>query len=189
MKTCEVVENDVKCENKHRSKGMCEKHYRRSWKHGDPLKVMVVYEKREHEAWCPTCKAWLPKSEFSQSSARPNGLQARCKSCHSDAWLAQRFNLTREQWNQMLADQGGGCAICGSTEPYGRGSWHVDHDHKCCPESGKSCGECVRSLLCQGCNRGMGYFSDDPDRLLAAAAYLLSDSNIQTPTTREVPAV
>ena len=180
MRTCEIDG----CDEKHRSKGMCEKHYHRAWKHGDPLKVGIVFEKREHEKWCPPCEAWLPKSKFSQSSVRSDGLQGICKSCHSDAWLKNKFNLTRDQWNQMLADQGGACAACGTTEPGGKGTWHVDHDHRCCPATGKSCGECVRGLLCQGCNRGMGYLNDDPDRLLAAAAYLLSNSKKPTHTER-----
>lgn len=36
-KTCSVIENDEKCEAKHIAKGMCRKHYRRWYEHGDPL--------------------------------------------------------------------------------------------------------------------------------------------------------
>lgn len=39
MRTCEVVEDGVKCEGKHHSKGMCEKHRERHKRHGDPLVV------------------------------------------------------------------------------------------------------------------------------------------------------
>jgi hypothetical protein len=73
----------------------------------------------------------------------------------------------------MLAAQGGGCAICGATEPGGRGTFHVDHDHGCCAGTNrKTCGSCVRGLLCNGCNIGLGAFADDTTRLAAAIAYL-----------------
>jgi hypothetical protein len=49
----------------------------------------------------------------------------------------------------------------------------VDHDHACCPGA-KSCGKCVRSLLCASCNKGIAMFADEPQRLDAAAAYLRS---------------
>lgn len=82
----------------------------------------------------------------------------------------QRFKLTREAFDALLAKQGG-CAICGATEP-GRTYWHVDHDHTCCPGSEKTCGNCVRGILCGTCNIGLGAFKDDPDRLTSAARYL-----------------
>lgn len=91
--------------------------------------------------------------------------------------LKAKFGLSLEDYDRMLAEQGGGCAICGATEPGGRGSFHVDHDHACCPGK-KSCGKCVRSLLCTNCNSGLGRFHDDPDRLMAAVAYLLSRRDV-----------
>ena len=37
MRTCEVVENDVKCGKKQYCRGMCPKHYHRWRRYGDPL--------------------------------------------------------------------------------------------------------------------------------------------------------
>ncbi|WP_435613304.1 endonuclease domain-containing protein [Streptomyces sp. bgisy159] len=71
----------------------------------------------------------------------------------------------------MLAEQGGVCAVCGHLDPAGR-ELAVDHDHSCCPDAAKSCGNCVRGLLCWPCNVGIGHLRDDPEILTAAAAYL-----------------
>lgn len=82
-----------------------------------------------------------------------------------------RFNITVDHYASMLAEQGGCCAICGTDNPAGRGEWHIDHDHSCCPGQ-RSCGKCVRGLLCNYCNIGLGHFNDDLDRLMNAMRYL-----------------
>lgn len=85
--------------------------------------------------------------------------------------LKKRNGITLDQYEQMLAAQGGCCAICGTDDP-GQRSFHVDHDHACCPSSKKACGNCTRSLLCGNCNKGLGLLRDDPELLRLAAAYL-----------------
>lgn len=89
--------------------------------------------------------------------------------------LKAKHGLTVEEYAEKLERQGGGCAICGTKLPGGKskGRFYVDHDHDCCP-SGTSCPACQRGLLCSPCNVGLGAFGDDVDRLMAAAAYLLS---------------
>ena len=70
-----------------------------------------------------------------------------------------RFGITEEQFDELLEAQGHACAIC-------RATFHgqricVDHDHACCPvpASGhtRSCGECIRGLLCVRCNTWLGW--------------------------------
>jgi hypothetical protein len=79
----------------------------------------------------------------------------------------------------MTKDQDGRCAICRRDDPgTHHGYWHIDHDHKCCPTSGRGCGSCVRGLLCGSCNLGLGHFADDPARLDAAAMYLRRYANV-----------
>lgn len=95
-----------------------------------------------------------------------------CDECLSDPVRLQRFRrygITQQQYDAAMD---AGCAICGARDR----KLHVDHDHSCCPQHGghgpKTCGECVRGLICGPCNRGLGLFGDDPDLLTSAAEYL-----------------
>lgn len=91
--------------------------------------------------------------------------------------LMKHYRMTLEQFEEMLAEQGGVCAGCGADEPGGHGTWHVDHNHDCCPGR-TSCGECIRALLCAKCNQALGLLNDDPDILRALADYLESHQTI-----------
>lgn len=84
--------------------------------------------------------------------------------------LRARFQMTPEQYGELLALQSGVCAICRRPENDGR-HLAVDHDHSCCP--GKvTCGRCVRGLLCFACNSALGRFNDDREVIARALAYL-----------------
>jgi hypothetical protein len=85
------------------------------------------------------------------------------------AGLLHKYGLTREQYDALLEQQLGLCAICYSP-PKGR-EFDVDHDHRCCPGI-RSCGKCIRGLLCSPCNRAVGYFRDDPVLMRRAITYL-----------------
>lgn len=81
--------------------------------------------------------------------------------------LKRTYGITLEQYEQMLTDQGGNCAIClkpetGKTQ-YGVKSLAVDHCHK----TGK-----IRGLLCEKCNRAIGQLHDDVDVLRRAIDYI-----------------
>jgi hypothetical protein len=79
----------------------------------------------------------------------------------------------------MWAEQGGLCANQGcATEltDSGVGGAHIDHDHACCPGH-KSCGACVRGILCHACNKALGLLYDDPERIAGLLAYLESHSS------------
>lgn len=77
--------------------------------------------------------------------------------------LKRTFGITPEDYDGMLAAQGGGCGICGKP-PRDDISLHVDHDHG----SGA-----IRGLLCFDCNAGLGKFRERDDLLLRAAAYVI----------------
>lgn len=77
---------------------------------------------------------------------------------------ATQYSINVDKLNYMLSK---GCDICGSYEKL-----CVDHDHSCCSDRNTSCGECIRGILCDKCNRALGYMMDDPERLIKAAEYL-----------------
>ena len=79
--------------------------------------------------------------------------------------IVKSYGLTLERYDEILALQGGGCAICHSKEAKTKrnGRFCVDHDHK----TGK-----VRGLLCAPCNRGIGLLQDSIGVLESATNYL-----------------
>lgn len=88
------------------------------------------------------------------------------KECRAAVLYEAKSVLTQVQYQEVFARQGGRCAICGATAPGGpktHDRLYADHDHT----TGRS-----RGLLCHNCNRGLGLFGDDAQRLLRAAAYV-----------------
>jgi hypothetical protein len=78
------------------------------------------------------------------------------------------YGLTHEDFDALLKVQGHACAMC--HEPFEEGQLiHVDHDHACCKEKNRSCGRCVRGLLCHTCNIALGHIER---RYAMARAYL-----------------
>lgn len=134
---------------------------------------------------CSMCENLKPLSEFRKCTPRSDGLYAYCKYCEhatakirrdsSDrnraAQMKSKYGISLEEWDSKLASQGGVCALCKTAEPGGQGRWHVDHDHSCCPGR-RSCGLCIRGLLCSSCNLLLGIAHDDVVRLEFAIQYL-----------------
>ncbi len=103
----------------------------------------------------------------------PHGASAR------DRRLLANYGITHEDYLRILAEQGGGCAICGTPPPKTR-SLDVDHSHT----EGT-----LRGLLCSRCNqRLLPAALDDPELLARAAAYLRREPYGFVPTEDEVPA-
>ena len=85
-----------------------------------------------------------------------------------DYALFKRFGIRQTDYDRILAEQNGVCAVCGLAEtsldskhnpkPLG-----VDHDHAT---------GAVRGLLCTKCNSMLGCALDDPDMLCKGAEYL-----------------
>lgn len=76
--------------------------------------------------------------------------------------LKKLYGVSWETYSVILESQDGGCAICGGINESGR-KLAVDHNH----ETGE-----IRGLLCDKCNRGLGFFNDDIMILDLAVEYL-----------------
>ncbi len=122
---------------------------------------------------CSTCGETRPEESFGLRSDRPGKRRGVCKECIRDKYHAQerkykRYGITKAQYDEMLDTQGDRCAICRrvATEALA-----IDHDHSCC-SGNKSCGDCVRGLLCKNCNMAIGLLADSVEVLQGAIAYL-----------------
>lgn len=75
-----------------------------------------------------------------------------------------KYKLSVQDYERMLRIQDYRCKICGDEF---KNPKHIciDHDHK----TGR-----IRGILCTWCNSGLGFFKDEPNRLLKAATYLMT---------------
>ena len=136
---------------------------------------------------CPKCGKRKPRDAFYLDWKREGALHTYCKDCckskakesyarsdkaertrihrewvranrdHIRAYkVAQSLGITVQEVEAVLAR--GKCDLCGSTE-----GLCVDHCHR----AGH-----IRGLLCSACNKGLGFFRDDPRLLRKAARYL-----------------
>jgi len=91
------------------------------------------------------------------------------KQALKNAYLKKQYGITLDEYDPMLEQQKGVCAICGEKETNldtrtGR-IFELAVDH--CHETGK-----VRGLLCTKCNTGLGAFKDSVELLNKAINYL-----------------
>jgi hypothetical protein len=141
--------------------------------------------------WCPACKVekLLDSYSICRSGKRKGHPAGACKECRTvlhktrkraDPTIYERiewpcklkklYGITVEQYDSLLAEQKGCCAICGSTSSYSRNykntaraKFSVDH----CHATGK-----VRGLLCTKCNRALGLLNDSIESVLRMSEYL-----------------
>lgn len=76
--------------------------------------------------------------------------------------LKKSFDITLEDFDKMVEEHGGVCAICGDKNINGH-RLCVDHNH----ETNK-----IRGLLCDHCNHLLGYAKDNITILRSAINYL-----------------
>ncbi len=123
---------------------------------GRPCRKGHVAQRRVSDTHCVKCandKAQLWKAENRLRFA------AYMKNNH----LQKTYGLTTGRLNEMIAAQDFRCAICNELFGDGPRDVCVDHDHD---------NKIIRSLLCGHCNKGLGYFKDRIESLMAASEYL-----------------
>jgi ribosomal protein L34E len=132
---------------------------------------------------CNKCYVEKAASEFSKGSCRL-GLRYACKKCDNarhlawekknpdktrKKWIEFAYGVTTTQYEQMLQEQDNKCYICKKDETIidkrtkKLRRLAIDHCHTTLA---------VRGLLCNNCNRGIGFFSDNIELLKEAIAYL-----------------
>lgn len=130
---------------------------------------------------CMRCLENKPKSEFHKDPSSKDGLNICCRQCRKEYYeknkersrpraIESTYGITIEYYNDLLDQQNNCCAVCGGVNENGR-ALAVDHDHTCCPGK-KSCGKCVRGLLCGRCNFMLGNARDNDEILSEGAKYV-----------------
>lgn len=178
------------CSRVIKTSGLCGMHYQRLRTTGDvggsePILVKGIRNCDDRSA--EYSRRWREnnrdKSRISQRLRRESdpekfkvrGAEWRANNPDSvrNSYLKYTYGITLDEYARLLEFQNGRCAICEGSSPGGRKeTFGVDHDHNCCPGR-RSCGRCIRGLLCVNCNnRILGGANDNPDVLRRAVEYL-----------------
>ena len=112
---------------------------------------------------CYVCETEKDVTLFALDKGRLNGRRNECKNCmkqlNREQYFKHNWGITLSEFDAMKQKQDGCCGCCGKKSE----KLVLDHDHK----SGL-----LRQLICSACNSGIGYFSDDPEKLKLTIAYL-----------------
>lgn len=127
------------------------------------------------QSWCRECCAEYRKTATPPSRTAEHrrkwldGYRANNPDVFRDQSYRSKYGITINDYDRMLAQQGGRCAICATDKPDG-GRFCIDH----CHDTGD-----VRALLCRCCNTGIGNLRDDPKIVEAALRYLRAFKGVE----------
>jgi hypothetical protein len=135
-----------------------------------PRKKTTCARKPLHKGDCRTAEALADNRQ--RKTARRRGTRAApdpvARSRWNQAYKLSRYGLAQEQFDRLLEIQEYACAMC--SEPFEEGQQIcIDHDHDHCKAEKRSCGKCVRGLLCLSRNTALGQIERKYD---LARAYL-----------------
>jgi len=109
---------------------------------------------------CPICRQKHDNGTYYCKDCGRRRYLAIPERIRKDRRLRHKYNISINDYDTMLSQQNGACAICGIITD----DLCVDHGH--------GTGE-IRGLLCQNCNSGLGFFKDKVSNLVEAIKYLI----------------
>jgi hypothetical protein len=113
------------------------------------------------QSFCKECQQLYAKEDEKRTNRNKKRYHEK-KDEYLEACYKRKYGITLNEYNRMLEDQGGVCAVCGKVCNSGK-RLAVDHNHL----TGK-----VRGLLCINCNQGIGHLMDSIHLLSRAIDYL-----------------
>lgn len=129
-------------------------------------------QKGQVDSYCKPCKYWRDQARAGTNRPSQDPERKRRYNEEIGRWkrLERDYNVTKAQFEAMLEEQEYRCATCPrSIEDLTQA--RMDHDHACCPGK-KSCGKCVRGILCHNCNVVLGLVADSIEVLSKMTKYL-----------------
>ena len=110
---------------------------------------------------CSKCKIEQDLENFTKSRYSASGYRPVCSACRNIHRTVIRSSA--KHYEEMLAAQDGGCALCGKDEIANGQRLSIDHNHST---------HQVRALLCRNCNTGIGAFKEDKELMSKAIEYI-----------------
>lgn len=118
--------------------------------------------KQYKKEWNERNRGYLAEKQRARVAANPDKYREYFRNRH----VLKKYGLAPGDYERMLTEQSGVCAVCGSEPDIDRhGILRLAIDH--CHATGK-----VRGLLCNNCNAGIGLIGDTIEHLEACIRYL-----------------
>lgn len=127
---------------------------------------------------CPPHHEIRKREKGYRRNRRPEPPELRKR--HARRAVLKRYGLSEEEFEELVAAQGGGCGICGRTEDRVGRRLSIDHNHIHDHGRQAACEQCRRGALCSSCNTALGLLGDDLDTVMSAYWYLARWTDIQS---------
>ena len=128
-------------------------------------------------SFCKTCSTAWHENNRTRDLANKKALYESKPKAYWERNLRNKYGLTVADYERMLLEQGGVCAVCKGPET--RAGFQLGIDH--CHATGK-----VRGLLCTACNTALGLLGDDWQRIQSLSEYIKIHSEILEESTLSI---